>query len=69
MILESEEERQLIIQLCDMALKNGGMQNLDAVLFLRKCVHQYLEKPKEDRVGSGQGLNLKRDGAEYDRIK
>ena len=49
-IVESKEEKGLIIQLCDVGLKAGGMQNLQGITLILNSIE---EKFKEKQHGEG----------------
>lgn len=60
MIVENEQESKLFDALLDIALKQGGLQNLDAVLLLRqskKKGYPQIPQPEPEKAKEPEKVN------------
>ena len=48
-IVENEQEKQLVTALCDVALKSGGLQNIQGVQIILKSIKDKERKDGEKR--------------------
>lgn len=59
MIYENDKEKQLITQLCDMALKTGGLQNKEAVDYILQNMHPLVKNNNNKSVDSKEKPDVK----------
>ena len=54
-ILENDDDRVLIDSICDVALKGGGLKNLEGVQIIRQSIVDNSKKKPEDEKRESEG--------------